>query len=246
MNTLENKVALVTGGGRGIGAAVAVRLAEEGADVVLTYTRDEEAANGVVAAVKDAGRRAMAIRADNGDAESVVAAVENTVATFGRLDVLVNNAGAFPVGPIEDTTVEQIDEVMAANVRGTLLATKTALRHMGEGSSVVSIGSNVTDHVPFPGLTLYATSKAALVGMTRGLARETGPRGITVSMVNPGPVDTDLNPADGPNADGIRGLVPLGRFARPEEIADMVVHLAGPGGRFVTGSAIDVNGGINA
>lgn len=246
MNTLENKVALVTGGGRGIGAAVAVRLAEEGADVVLTYTRDEEAANGVVAAVKDAGRRAMAIRADNGDAESVVAAVEDTVATFGRLDVLVNNAGAFPVGPIEDTTVEQIDEVMAANVRGTLLATKTALRHMGEGSSVVSIGSNVIDHVPFPGLTLYATSKAALVGMTRGLARETGPRGITVSMVNPGPVDTDLNPADGPNADGIRGLVPLGRFARPEEIADMVVHLAGPGGRFVTGSAIDVNGGINA
>ncbi|MFI6576604.1 SDR family NAD(P)-dependent oxidoreductase [Nocardiopsis sp. NPDC050513] len=246
MNALENRVALVTGGSRGIGAAVAERIAEAGADVALTYVQDEAAADRVVAAVGAAGRRAVALRADNGDADSVVAAVERTVETFGRLDVLVNNAAAFPFGPTGELTPELIDEVLAVNVRGTLLATRAALRHMGEGASVISVGSNVVDHVPFPGLTLYATSKAALIGMTRGLAREVGPRGITVTMVNPGPVDTDANPADGPNADGIRSLVPLGRFGRSEEIADMVVHLAGPGGRFVTGSAIDVNGGINA
>ncbi|MFE3458178.1 SDR family NAD(P)-dependent oxidoreductase [Nocardiopsis aegyptia] len=246
MNELESKTALVTGGSRGIGAAVALRLAEAGADVALTYVSDEAAANEVVEKVRAAGRRAVALRADNGDAAEAAGAVDRAVEEFGRLDVLVNNAASFPFTATDDVTPEQLDRVLAVNVQGPFLTTRAALRHMGEGASVITIGSNVIEHVPFPGLTLYATSKAALVGMTRGLARELGSRGVTITLLSPGPVDTDANPADGPGADGIRSLVPLGRFGRAEEIADTVVHLAGPGGRFVTGTEIHVDGGINA
>ncbi|KOX14041.1 SDR family NAD(P)-dependent oxidoreductase [Nocardiopsis sp. NRRL B-16309] len=246
MNELESKTALVTGGSRGIGAAVALRLAEAGADVALTYVSNEAAANEVVEKIRATGRRALALRADNGDAAEAAGAVDRVVQEFGRLDVLVNNAASFPFVATDDVTPEQLDQVLAVNVQGPFLTTRAALRHMGEGASVVTIGSNVIEHVPFPGLTLYATSKAALVGMTRGLARELGPRGITVTLLSPGPIDTDANPADGPNADGIRSLIPLGRFGRAEEIADTVVHLAGPGGRFVTGTEIHVDGGINA
>jgi 3-oxoacyl-[acyl-carrier protein] reductase len=246
MNELENKSALVTGGGRGIGAAVALRLAEAGADVALTYVSDEAAATGVAEKIRATGRRAIALRADNGNAAEAADAVDRAAAELGRLDILVNNAATFPFTASEDVTPEQLDRVLAVNVQGPFLTTRAALRHMGEGSSVVTIGSNVIGHVPFPGLTLYATSKAALLGMTRGLARELGPRGITVTLLSPGPVDTDANPADGPNADGIRSLVPLGRFGRAEEIAATVVHLVGPGGRFVTGTEVHVDGGINA
>ncbi|GAB2481601.1 SDR family NAD(P)-dependent oxidoreductase [Nocardiopsis aegyptia] len=246
MNELENKTALVTGGSRGIGAAVALRLAQAGADVALTYVSDEAAANEVVEKIRAAGRRAVALRADNGDAAEAAGAVDRAVEEFGRLDVLVNNAASFPFTATDDVTPEQLDRVLAVNVQGPFLTTRAALRHMGEGASVITIGSNVIEHVPFPGLTLYATSKAALVGMTRGLARELGSRGVTITLLSPGPIDTDANPADGPNADGIRSLVPLGRFGRAEEIADTVAHLAGPGGRFVTGTEIHVDGGINA
>ncbi|RKS07095.1 3-oxoacyl-[acyl-carrier protein] reductase [Nocardiopsis sp. Huas11] len=246
MNELESKTALVTGGSRGIGAAVALRLAEAGADVALTYISGEEAATEVVEKIRATGRRAVALGSDSGDAAEAADVVERAVAELGRLDILVNNAASFPFLPSDDVTPEHLDRVLAVNVRGPFLTTQAALRHMGEGASVITIGSNVIEHVPFPGLTLYATSKAALVGMTRGLARELGTRGITITLLSPGPIDTDANPADGPNADGIRSLVPLGRFGRAEEIADTVLHLAGPGGRFVTGTEIHVDGGINA
>lgn len=196
--------------------------------------------------IRATGRRAVALRADNGNASEAAGVVGRAVEELGRLDILVNNAAAFPFLPTDDVTPEQLDRVLAVNVQGPFLTTQAALRHMGEGSSVVTIGSNVIEHVPFPGLTLYATSKSALVGMTRGLARELGARGITITLLSPGPIDTDANPADGPNGDGIRSLVPLGRFGRAEEVADTVLHLAGPGGRYVTGTEIHVDGGINA
>ncbi|MDE3724882.1 SDR family oxidoreductase [Nocardiopsis sp. N85] len=241
-----NEAALITGGSRGIGAAIAVRLAEEGLDVALTYERDEEAAAKVVEAVEERGRRGLALRADAADADAVTGAVDRVAAEFGRLDVLVNNAALFPFGPFDEPTVEEIDRVLAINVRAPFLAARAAVRHMDGDGRIITVGSNVAVRVPFGGLTLYTLSKSALAGMTRGLARDLGPRGITVAQVDPGPTDTDANPADGPNADGIRSLVPLGRFARPEEIAGTVAHLVGPGGRFITGTVIGVDGGINA
>ncbi|WP_304453025.1 SDR family NAD(P)-dependent oxidoreductase [Nocardiopsis sp. YSL2] len=244
MNELESRTALVTGGSRGIGAAVALRLAEAGANVAITYISDEAAATEVVQKIRATGRRAVALRADNGDAVQAAGAVDRVVAALGGLDILVNNAASVPFVPSDEVT--QLDRVLAVNVKVPFRTTQAALRHMGEGASVVTIGSNVTEYVPFPGLTLYAMSRSALLGMTRGLAREVGPRGITVTLLSPGPIDTDANPADGPNPDGIRSLVPLGRFGRAEEIADTVVHLVGPGGRFVTGTEIHVDGGINA
>ncbi|MFJ9556195.1 SDR family NAD(P)-dependent oxidoreductase [Nocardiopsis sp. NPDC101807] len=240
------RVALVTGGSRGIGAAIALRLAETGHDVVLTYERDAKAADEVVEAIGRTGRRALALRADSADPDAVTWAVEHAAEAFGGLDVLVNNAALFPSGPYDAATVEQINRVLAVNVRAPFLAARAALRHMGGDGRIITVGSNVAERIPFGGLTLYAISKSALTGMTRGLARDLGARGISVVQVNPGPVDTDANPADGPNADGIRSLVPLGRFGLPEEVAETVAHLAGPGGRFVTGTVIGVDGGINA
>jgi 3-oxoacyl-[acyl-carrier protein] reductase len=244
MNEINGKVALVTGGSRGIGAAVAVRLAECGADVVLTYERSTERADAVVDRIKGVGRRALAIQADSADVAAVTAAVEEAVEVFGRLDILVNNAGVFLVGPLEDLTPAEFDRTVAVNVRAPFVASRAAARHMTDGGRIVSIGSNMAERTIFPGFTLYALSKTALIGMTKGLARDLGPRGITVNLVHPGPTDTDANPADGPNADTIRGFTALGRYAEPRDIAATVAHLVGEGGRYVTGAAIDVDGGF--
>ncbi len=242
---LAGRVALVTGGSRGIGAAVALRLAEAGADVALTYQSNEERATAVTKAITATGSRALAIRADSSHATAVTAAVDQTAEEFGRLDILVNNAGAFLIGPIEDLGPAELEQTLAVNVRAPYLASRAAIRHMTGGGRIISIGSNVAERTVFPGFSLYAMSKTALVGMTKGLARELGPRGITATVVHPGATDTELNPADGPNGDTIRGHVPLGRFAAPEEIAETVLHLAGDAGRYITGTAITVDGGFN-
>ncbi|MFE9407989.1 SDR family NAD(P)-dependent oxidoreductase [Streptomyces sp. NPDC006704] len=246
MNRLEEHVVLVTGGSRGIGAAVALRLAEEGADVALTYESNAERAAEVVERVKAVGRRALAIQADCAVPERLTAAVEETVETFGRLDVLVNNAAAFLVGPLEDMGAQEIDRTLAVNIRAPFLASQAAARHMGQGGRIISIGSNMAERAVFPGLALYSMSKTALVGMTKGLARELGPRGITVNVVHPGPTDTDANPADGPNAAAIAGFTALGRYAGAAEIAATVAHLASPDGAYITGAAINVDGGFTA
>ncbi|MFC4909088.1 SDR family NAD(P)-dependent oxidoreductase [Actinomadura gamaensis] len=245
-NEIENKVALVTGGSRGIGAAVAVGLAKAGADVAFTYRSNAEAAERVVAQIKEAGRRALAIQADGADATAVVAAVDEAAATFGRLDILVNNAAAFIVAPIDQIGPDELEQTIALNVRAPFVAAQAAARHMADGGRIVSIGSNVAEHAPFPGFSLYSMSKTALIGMAKGLARDLGPRGITVNVVHPGPTDTELNPADGPNAATFAGFTALDRYAKPDEVAAMVVHLAGPGGAYVTGTTITVDGGFAA
>ncbi|WP_448316658.1 SDR family NAD(P)-dependent oxidoreductase [Streptomyces sp. CO7] len=246
MNRLEGKVAMVTGGSRGIGAAVALRLAEEGADVALTYESSPDRAAEVVERIEAAGRRALAVRADSAVPEALTAAVDETVAAFGTLDILVNNAAVFLVGPLEDLGPAEVDRTLAVNVQAPFVACRAAVRHMGEGGRIVSIGSNMAERAVFPGMALYAMSKTALVGLTKGLARELGPRGITVNLVHPGPTDTDSNPADGPHADAIAGLTALGRFAEASEIAATVAHLAGSDGRYVTGAVINVDGGFTA
>lgn len=241
--TLDGKVALVTGGSRGIGAATALRLAEDGADVALTYQHNGARAAEVVEQIKALGRRALAIQADSADASAVSAAVEAAVAEFGRLDVLVNNAGVGFVGPLEATAIEDVDRVLAVNVRGVFAVTQAAAAHLGEGGRVITIGSCVTDRVPGPGMTLYATSKAALVGLTKALARELGPRGITVNLVHPGPTDTEMNPADGPYAADQRASTVFDRYGRATEVADTVSYLAGPGSTYVTAATLSVDGG---
>ncbi|WP_414719655.1 SDR family NAD(P)-dependent oxidoreductase [Streptomyces sp.] len=238
---LDGKKALVTGGGRGIGAATALRLAREGADVALTYLRDKEAAEEVVRGVEALGRRAVALRADSGDPGEAAGAVDRAAEALGGLDVLVNNVGVGLLGPLEGITLADVDRVLSVNVRGVFLASQAAAARMADGGRIVTIGTCMTQRVPGPGGTLYAMSKAALTGLTKALARELGARGITANIVHPGPVDTDMNPADGPYAAGQAAMTALGRFGTADEVAATVAHLAGAA--YVTGAEFSVDGG---
>ncbi|NBM17797.1 SDR family NAD(P)-dependent oxidoreductase [Streptomyces sp. GC420] len=246
MDTYEftGRKALVTGGSRGIGAAVALRLAAAGADVALTYRQDGAGAGAVAEKIEGMGRRAVVLRMEGADGGAVTAAVDRAAAGLGGLDVLVNNAAAFVVGTVEELGAAEFDEVVAVNVRAPYLASRAAARHMRAGGRIVSIGSNVAERTAFPGFSLYAMSKAALTGMTKGLARDLGPRGITVNLVHPGPTDTDANPADGPNAPAVRGFTALGRYAGAEEIASAVAYLASRDAGYVTGASLHADGGF--
>jgi NAD(P)-dependent dehydrogenase (short-subunit alcohol dehydrogenase family) len=246
MHPLTGKVALVTGGSRGIGGAIAKRLARDGADVALTYVRAPGKAQAVVAEIAGTGRRGLAIQADSADPGAIVAAIDRTVAEFGRLDILVNNAGIFPNGPLDAVTLDDVDRTLSVHVRAAFVAAQAAARHMGAGGCIVSIGSCLAERVPAPGITLYAMSKSALTGLTKGLARDLGPRGITANVVHPGPIDTDMNPADGPGADEERKLLATGAFGNAADVAATVAHLAGEGGRYITGAAVAVDGGFAA
>ncbi|MER6134965.1 SDR family oxidoreductase [Streptomyces sp. NPDC001815] len=240
---MNGTVALVTGGSRGIGAATAVRLAREGADVALTYVRDKDAADDVAGRIRALGRRALALRADSADADEASAAVERAAEGLGGLDVLVNNAGVGLLGPIESLSLADIDRVLAVNVRGVFLASRAAAARMGPGGRIITIGTCMTQRVPGPGGTLYATGKSALVGLTKSLARELGERGITANIVHPGPIDTDMNPADGPYAAGQAALTAVGRFGTADEVASAVAYLAGAEAAYVTGAEFSVDGG---
>ncbi|MDQ6525735.1 SDR family oxidoreductase [Nocardioides sp. LHD-245] len=246
MKTLEGRTALVTGGSRGIGAAIATRLATEGAAVALTYQSARDRAEDVLRAIRAAGGTAHAIRADLGDPVQVRDAVAQAAGVLGSIDVLVNNAGLLRHGPIDELTLDDYAQTMAVHVQAVFVAVQAALPHMREGGRIISIGSNLAVRVPAPGFALYAMSKSALVGLTNGLARDLGPRGITAALVHPGSTNTEMNPADAEHADSERALVPLGRYAAAEEIAATVAHLAGPGGAFINGTAVVVDGGANA
>ncbi|MFI9258152.1 SDR family oxidoreductase [Streptomyces sioyaensis] len=243
---LAGKVALVTGGSRGIGRAIALRLAADGAAVALTFRSGQDLAEQVVKEIERAGGQAWAVRADSGDAEAVRASVTGTVDRFGRLDILVNNAGIGVLGPFEDIALDDVDRVLWTNVRAPFLAAQAAAAQLTEGGRIISIGSCMAERVAFPGGSLYATSKAALTGLTRTLARELGPRGITANLVHPGPIDTDMNPADGDSAPMQAGLTALGTYGRGADVAATVAHLAGDGGRYITGASIAVDGGFAA
>lgn len=240
------KVALVTGGSRGIGAAVALRLAQDGADIAFTYQQNADRAADVVDRIKAAGRRALAIQADSADAAAVEAAVEQTVEQFGRLDILVNNAGAAAFGPIGDLELTDFEQVVNVNVRAPFVASKAASAHLTKGGRIINIGSCAATRVAFPGYALYSMSKTALIGLTKGLARDLGSRGITANLIHPGPIDTDMNPADGPYADDNRSFVALGTYGDVSDVAATVAHLVGESGRYITGAEIAVDGGFVA
>jgi 3-oxoacyl-[acyl-carrier protein] reductase len=246
MDTLTGRTALVTGGSRGIGAAVALRLAQEGAAVALTYVNSADKAEAVAGKIVADGGQTLAVKTNAADPHTPADAVERTVRELGGIDILVNNAGIFIGGALEDHTVDEVDRILAVNIRAVFLASQAAAPHMPEGGRIVTVGSALTDHVPAPGLTLYSMSKAALTGLTRGLARDLAPRGINASVVHAGLVDTEMNPADGPAAEFMRQIPALGRYGAAAEVADAVAFLAGDGGRYITGSVLTVDGGFSA
>ncbi|MGA7927951.1 MAG: 3-oxoacyl-ACP reductase family protein [Candidatus Sulfotelmatobacter sp.] len=243
---LEGKIALITGGSRGIGAAIAKRLAADGAKVAITYTKGADAAASVVKAIERAGGKAIAIQADAADAGAGKAVVEKTVATFGRLDVLVNNAGTAIPKTFEETTLEEMDRVIDINIRGVFLATQAALKHMTDGGRIIMIGSAVGERVLTPGLVPYSATKGAVKIFTQGLSREVGSRGITVNNVQPGPIDTDLNPAAGDWAVPQKAATALDRYGHVDEVAALVAFVAGPESSYITGANLTVDGGMNA
>ena len=246
MSKLTNKVALVTGGSRGIGAAIAKRLAADGASVAITYAKDASAASAVVKAIELDGGKAIAIQADAADVGAVKGAVEKTFATFGRLDVLVNNAGTAIPKTFEETTLEEMDRVIDINVRGALAATQAALKHMKNGGRIIMIGSCVGERMMTPGLVAYSATKGAIKMFTQGLSREVGGRGITVNNIQPGPIDTDLNPAAGDWAVPQKAATALNRYGRADEVAALVAFVAGPESSYITGANLTVDGGMNA
>ncbi len=243
---LAGKVALVTGGSRGIGAAIAKRLASEGASVAITYAKDAASASAVVKEIETAGGRAIAIQADAADAEAVRSAVDKAVASLGRIDVLVNNAGTAIPKKFEDSTLEELDRVIDINLRGVFVSTLVALKHMNDGGRIIMIGSCVGERMLTPGLASYSATKGAVKMFTQGLSREVGSRGITVNNVQPGPIDTDLNPAAGDWATPQVAVTALGRYGHVDEVAAVVAFVAGPESSYITGANLTVDGGTNA
>jgi len=243
---LEGKTAFITGGSRGIGAAIAKRLAAEGASVTITYTKGADAAASVVKEIERAGGKALALQADAVDANAVQAAFDKTVAAFGRLDVLVNNAGTAVPKRFEDTTLEELDHLIDLNVRGTMFATQAALKHMKNDGRIIMIGSCVGERVMTPGLVAYSATKGAVKMFSQGLAREVGNRGITVNNIQPGPIDTELNPAAGEWAVPQKAATALDRYGEVEEVAALVAFIAGPEAAYITGANLTVDGGTNA
>ncbi|MFF0434048.1 SDR family NAD(P)-dependent oxidoreductase [Streptomyces sp. NPDC004327] len=247
VRNLAGKIALVTGGNRGIGAAISRRLAAHGADVALTFARNKDQAETVAEEIRAAGGRSLAIAADASDPEAVRTAVDAVAREFGRIDILVNNAGYMDMSmpSLEELSLDILDRTLDVNTRGAFLTAQAAARHMGSGGRIVNISSCLATHVPGPGMTAYAMSKAAISGLTLGLARDLGPRGITVNQVAPGSIDTDMNPADGPSADYQRSQNVFGRYGNADEIAHTVAYLASPEAAFVTGASVAVDGGSN-
>jgi 3-oxoacyl-[acyl-carrier protein] reductase len=243
MKRLANKVALVTGGSRGIGAAIVRKIASEGAQVAFTYSSSPEKAQAVI---EEIGDQVIAIKADSGKPQEIIEAVEKTIATFGRLDILINNAGIYIGKAFHEHTLEDYEQIMAVNVRALYVAALEAVKHLPMGGRIINIGSNMADNAMGPQTTLYTMSKSALSGFTRGLARDLGAKGITVNVVQPGPIDTDMNPANTELADFLRSRMALTDYGSGDDIAGLVTFLASDEGKYITGTAITIDGGLNA
>ena len=243
---LAGKTALVTGASRGIGAGLAIELAGQGASVAITYRSSPERAEQVVKTIRDKGGKAVAIRADNSTVDGARLGVREAVANLGSLDVLVNNAGGGWFEPFDSASDEHIDYMINLNVRGTVYATQEAIKHLSDGGRIITIGSINAESLPFPGVTIYGMTKAALVAFTKGLARDLASRRITANIVQPGPIDTDSNPADGPTSSDIAGLTALGRYGVVEEVAPFVAWLASDQSSYMTGSSVTIDGGWTA
>ncbi|MBE9463811.1 SDR family NAD(P)-dependent oxidoreductase [Dyadobacter subterraneus] len=246
MKKLENKIALVTGGSRGIGAAIVRRLAADGAKVAFTYTSSADKAKALAAEINAGGGNALAIAADNVKPEAVIEAVRTTVQTFGGLDILVSNAGVYIGKDFGEHTIEDYDQVMDVNVKAVFVAALEAVKHLKSGGRIITIGSNMADNALSAQTTLYTMSKSALQGLTRGLARDLGPKGITVTLVQPGPVNTDMNPADSELANILRSKMAIPAYGTGEDIAGLVSFLASEEGKYITGSWVTIDGGLNA
>jgi 3-oxoacyl-[acyl-carrier protein] reductase len=244
--TLNGKVAFINGGSRGIGAATARRLARDGATVAIGYAASGIAAEALVAEIEAGGGRALAVKADATDSVSLTRAIDGVAERFGRLDILVNSAGVLLLGPVDQFALADFDKTVAVNVRAVFVAAQAAVRHMQEGGRIINIGSTNGQRMPFAGGAAYAMSKSALIGLVKGMARDLGPRGITVNNVAPGPVDTDMNPETSDFATALHGLMALPRHGKPDEIAAMVAYLAGPEAGFVTGADLLIDGGFAA
>ncbi|MFJ2993270.1 SDR family oxidoreductase [Pandoraea sp. NPDC087047] len=242
----QGKAAFVTGGSRGIGAAIVQRLANDGAAVAFTYHGSKAAAETLVAGIQAAGGRAIALQADVADATALTRAVNEAARQLGKIDILVNNAGVFSMANIAELALEDFDSMLNINVRAVFVASQAALAHMGDGGRIINIGSCNAERIPFPNFATYAMSKSALVGLVKGMARDLGPRGITVNNVQPGPTDTDMNPGEGEFAAAMHEVMALKRHARPEEIAAMVAYVASEEAGFVTGASLTIDGGFNA
>lgn len=245
MNQLQNKVVFITGGSRGIGAGIAKRVAAAGADVVITYVKSATQAKQVTDDIKQLGRQALAIQVDNASPDAINDAIEKTIAQFGRIDILVNNAGIYIGKPLAGYTLQDIDNTIAVNIRAVFLASQKAAQYMPAGGRIITIGSNMAERVAFATGSLYAMSKSALTGLTKGLARDLGPQGITVNMVNPGPIDTDMNPANSAHADALRNAMAIPKYGKPADIAELVVYLASEASWMMTGASLTMDGGFN-
>ena len=243
---LAGKTAFVQGGSRGIGAAIAKHLARAGANVALSYANSEKQALEVVRAIEDAGGRALALRANSENIDSLNDAIETAAIAFGSIDILINNAGTLAIAPIEKFELEDFDRTLAVNVRSVFVATQTALRHMSEDGRIINIGSTNAERMPFAGGAVYAMSKSALTGLTKGLARDLGPRGITVNTVQPGPVDTDMNPDNTEFSAVMKNMMAINRYGQVDEIASFVTYLAGPDASYITGANLAIDGGFSA
>lgn len=246
MKKLENKVALVTGGSRGIGAAIVKKLAADGAKVAFTYSQSAAKADDIVNEIKADGGQAIAIAADSGNPQHVTDAVNKTVAELGGIDILVNNAGIYIGKAFDEHTLDDYEQIMAVNVRAVYVASLAAVKHLKAGGRIITIGSNMADNAIGPQTTLYTMSKSALQGFTRGLARDLGAKDITVNLVQPGPVNTDMNPDNSELADHLRSRMALGVYGKGEDIGGLVSFLVGEEGRFITGTALTIDGGLNA
>lgn len=245
---LTGKVAFVQGGSRGIGAAIAKRLARDGAAVALTYASSPARAQEVVGEIESAGGRAIAIKADSADAAQIKAAVQTAADTFGKIDILVNNAGVLALGNVAEAEIplEDIDRTLAINVRSVIVAAQAVVKHMDKGGRIITIGSTNADRMPFQGGSVYAMSKSAIVGLTKGLARDLGPLGITVNNIQPGPIDTEMNPDNGDFAQALKGMMALPRYGTVDEVASFAAYLAGPEAGYITGASLLIDGGFAA